>query len=108
VKRSSPKKIVAVVPYYAYGRQDRQDRPRTPISAKVVADLLQRVGAHHAVVVDLHSPQIQGFFDVPLEHLTAIPVLYEYIKNNLVLKDPVVVSPDAGGAETWPTSWAVA
>jgi len=99
VKRSSPKKIVAVVPYYAYGRQDRQDRPRTPISAKVVADLLQRVGAQHAVVVDLHSPQIQGFFDVPIEHLTAIPVLYEYIKNNLVLKDPVVVSPDAGGVK---------
>ncbi|NPB06200.1 MAG: ribose-phosphate pyrophosphokinase [Aquificae bacterium] len=99
VKRSSPKKIVAVVPYYAYGRQDRQDRPRTPISAKVVADLLQRVGAQHVVVVDLHSPQIQGFFDVPLEHLTAIPVLYDYIKNNLVLNDPVVVSPDAGGVK---------
>ncbi|NPB07360.1 MAG: ribose-phosphate pyrophosphokinase [Aquificae bacterium] len=99
VKRSSPREITAVIPYYAYGRQDRQDRPRTPISAKVLADLLQTVGVDRVIVVDLHSPQIQGFFDIPLEHLTAIPVLYEYIKKNLLLSDPVVVSPDAGGVK---------
>lgn len=99
VKRSSAKSVTAVIPYYAYGRQDRQDRPRTPISAKVLADILQKVGVDRVIVVDLHSPQIQGFFDIPVEHLTAIPVLYEYIKKNLILNDPVVVSPDAGGVK---------
>ena len=99
VRRSSAKSITAVIPYYAYGRQDRQDRPRTPVSAKVVADILQRVGINRVIVVDLHSPQIQGFFDIPVEHLTAIPVLYEYIKKNLILENPVVVSPDAGGVK---------
>ena len=98
-RRSSAKSITAVIPYYAYGRQDRQDKPRTPVSAKVVADILQRVGVDRVIVVDLHSPQIQGFFDIPVEDLTAIPVLYEYIKKNLVLNDPVVVSPDAGGVK---------
>ncbi|RUM28911.1 MAG: ribose-phosphate pyrophosphokinase [Aquifex sp.] len=99
VKRSSPKEITAVVPYYAYGRQDRQDKPRTPISAKLVADLIQKAGADRVIVVDLHSPQIQGFFDIPVEHLTAIPVLYDYIRKNVVLENPVVVSPDAGGVK---------
>ncbi|WP_461830055.1 ribose-phosphate diphosphokinase [Aquifex sp.] len=99
VRRSSAKSITAVIPYYAYGRQDRQDKPRTPISAKVVADIVQKVGADRVIVVDLHSPQIQGFFDIPVEHLTAIPVLYDYIKKNLILNDPVVVSPDAGGVK---------
>ena len=99
VRRSSAKSITAVIPYYAYGRQDRQDKPRTPISAKVVADIIQKVGADRVIVVDLHSPQIQGFFDIPVEHLTAIPVLYDYIKKNLILNDPVVVSPDAGGVK---------
>jgi len=99
VKRSSPKEITAVVPYYAYGRQDRQDRPRTPISAKLVADLIQKAGADRVIVVDLHSPQIQGFFDIPVEHLTAIPVLYDYIRKNVVLENPIVVSPDAGGVK---------
>ncbi len=99
VRRSSAKSITAVIPYYAYGRQDRQDKPRTPISAKVVADILQKVGVNRVIVVDLHSPQIQGFFDIPVEHLTAIPVLYDYIKKNLILNDPVVVSPDAGGVK---------
>ncbi len=99
VRRSSAKSITAVIPYYAYGRQDRQDKPRTPISAKVVADIIQKVGADRVIVVDLHSPQIQGFFHIPVEHLTAIPVLYDYIKKNLILNDPVVVSPDAGGVK---------
>ncbi|NPA32783.1 MAG: ribose-phosphate pyrophosphokinase [Aquificae bacterium] len=99
LKRSSPKEITAVVPYYAYGRQDRQDKPRTPISAKALADLIQTVGADRIIVVDLHSPQIQGFFDIPVEHLTAIPVLYDYIRKNLVLENPIVVSPDAGGVK---------
>ncbi len=99
VRRSSAKSITAVIPYYAYGRQDRQDKPRTPISAKVMADILQKLGVDRVIVVDLHSPQIQGFFDIPVEHLTAIPVLYDYIKKNLILENPVVVSPDAGGVK---------
>ncbi|GAB6066455.1 ribose-phosphate pyrophosphokinase [Aquifex pyrophilus] len=99
VRRSSPREITVVIPYYAYGRQDRQDKPRTPVSAKVVADLLETVGADRVIVVDLHSPQIQGFFDIPVEHLTAIPVLYDYIRKNLILENPVVVSPDAGGVK---------
>ncbi len=99
LKRSSAGRITAVIPYYAYARQDRQDRPRTPVSAKVVADIISRVGAQRVVAVDLHSPQIQGFFDIPLDHVSALPVIYEYIKKNIPLKNPVVVSPDAGGVE---------
>ncbi len=99
LKRSSAGRITAVIPYYAYARQDRQDRPRTPVSAKVVADIISRVGAQRVVAVDLHSPQIQGFFDIPLDHVSALPVIYDYIKKNIPLKNPVVVSPDAGGVE---------
>ena len=99
VRRSSAKEITVVIPYYAYGRQDRQDKPRTPVSAKVIATLLEAVGVNRVITVDLHSPQIQGFFNIPVEHLTAIPVLYEHIKKNVVLNDPVVVSPDAGGVK---------
>ena len=99
VRRSSAKEITAVIPYYAYGRQDRQDKPRTPVSAKVIATLLESMGVNRVITVDLHSPQIQGFFNIPVEHLTAIPVLYEHIRKNVVLNDPVVVSPDAGGVK---------
>ncbi len=99
VRRSSAKEITAVIPYYAYGRQDRQDKPRTPVSAKVIATLLESMGVNRVITVDLHSPQIQGFFNIPVEHLTAIPVLYEHISKNIVLNDPVVVSPDAGGVK---------
>jgi len=99
LKRSSAGRITAVIPYFAYARQDRQDRPRTPVSARLLADLITVAGANRVVTIDLHSPQIQGFFSVPVDHLSALPVLHEYLRKNLVLKSPVVVSPDAGGVE---------
>ncbi|MDQ7039197.1 MAG: ribose-phosphate pyrophosphokinase [Aquificota bacterium] len=99
LKRSSAGRITAVVPYFAYARQDRQDKPRTPISARVLADLITVVGTQRVVTIDLHSPQIQGFFDIPVDHLSALPVLYDYIRRNIILENPVVVSPDAGGVE---------
>ena len=99
LKRSSAGRITAVIPYFAYARQDRQDKPRTPVSARLLADLITVAGANRVVTIDLHSPQIQGFFDIPVDHLSALPVLYDYIKKNLILENPVVVSPDAGGVE---------
>ena len=99
LKRSSAGRITAVVPYFAYARQDRQDKPRTPVSARLLADLITVAGAQRVVTVDLHSPQIQGFFDIPVDHLSAMPVIHDYIKKNLILENPVVVSPDAGGVE---------
>ncbi len=99
LKRSSAGRITAVIPYFAYARQDRQDKPRTPVSARLLADLITVAGAHRVVTIDLHSPQIQGFFDIPVDHLSALPVLHDYIRKNLILEDPVVVSPDAGGVE---------
>jgi len=97
-KRASAWRITAVLPYYCYARQDRKDKPRVPISAKLVADLLETAGASRALTLDLHAPQIQGYFDVPVDHLYASPVLVEYFKQ-LHLKDLTVVSPDAGGVE---------
>jgi len=99
LRRSSAGRITAVIPYFAYARQDRQDKPRTPVSARLLADLITVAGADRIVTVDLHSPQIQGFFRIPVDHLSALPVLYDYIRKNLILEDPVVVSPDAGGVE---------
>ncbi len=99
LKRSSAGRITAVIPYFAYARQDRQDKPRTPVSARLLADLITVAGAQRVVTIDLHSPQIQGFFDIPVDHLSALPVLHDYIKKNLILENPVVVSPDAGGVE---------
>ena len=99
LKRSSAGRITAVIPYFAYARQDRQDKPRTPVSARLLADLITVAGANRVVTIDLHSPQIQGFFDIPVDHLSALPVLYDYIKKNLILENPIVVSPDAGGVE---------
>ncbi len=99
LKRSSAGRITAVIPYFAYARQDRQDKPRTPVSARLLADLITVAGANRVVTVDLHSPQIQGFFDIPVDHLSALPVLYDYLKKNVILENPVVVSPDAGGVE---------
>ncbi len=99
LRRSSAGRITAVIPYFAYARQDRQDKPRTPVSARVLADLITVVGTQRVVTIDLHSPQIQGFFTIPVDHLSAMPVLYDYIKKNIVLENPVVVSPDAGGVE---------
>ena len=97
-KRSSARRITAVMPYYGYARQDRKDRPRVPISSKLVADLLTAAGANRVLSMDLHAGQIQGFFDIPVDHLYASPVLIKYLKE-LNIPDLVVVSPDAGGVE---------
>jgi ribose-phosphate pyrophosphokinase len=98
LKRASARSITAVVPYYAYARQDRKTAPRTPISAKLVADLLTTAGATRLLTMDLHSGQIQGFFNIPVDHLFAAPITLEYIRKN-IYTDVVVVSPDAGGVE---------
>lgn len=98
IKRASAGRITAVIPYYAYARQDRKDKPRVPISARLLADLITVAGAQRVVVVDLHSPQIQGFFNIPVDNLHALGVLYDYLKDKLD-GDTVVVSPDAGGVE---------
>lgn len=95
-KRASAERITAVIPYYSYARQDWKDRPRVPISARLIADLLEAAGADRVLAMDLHSPQIQGFFSVPMDNLMAAPVLVKYI-HTLGLKDLVIVSPDAGG-----------
>jgi ribose-phosphate pyrophosphokinase len=95
-KRASAQRITAVVPFYGYARQDRKDQPRVPITAKLVANLLVSAGADRVLTVDLHAQQIQGFFDIPVDHLYAAPVFYDYLsKKNL--HNPVVVSPDVGG-----------
>jgi ribose-phosphate pyrophosphokinase len=97
-KRASAWRITAVVPYYCYARQDRKDKPRVPISAKLVADLMETAGANRALTLDLHAPQIQGYFNVPVDHLYAMPVLVEYFEEKKI-KNLTVVSPDAGGVE---------
>jgi ribose-phosphate pyrophosphokinase len=97
-KRASAWRVTAVIPYYAYARQDRKDKPRVPISAKLVADLLETAGATRALTLDLHAPQIQGYFNVPVDHLYAAPVLVEHFKQRK-LRNLTVVSPDAGGVE---------
>jgi len=97
-KRASAWRVTAVVPYYCYARQDRKDKPRVPISAKLVADLLETAGASRALTLDLHAPQIQGYFNVPVDHLYASPVLVEYFQQKN-LGEITVVSPDAGGVE---------
>lgn len=99
LKRASAKEITAVVPYYGYARQDRKVAPRTPISAKLVADLFVAAGATRVVAMDLHAGQIQGFFNIPFDNLFASPVIMEYIRKEMSLKDIVIVSPDAGGVE---------
>src|SRR4051794_5086634 len=98
LKRASARRITAVIPYFGYARQDRKDKPRVPISSKLVADLLTTAGADRALVVDLHTPQLQGFFNIPVDHLFASPVLVDHFKK-LNLPDLTVVSPDAGGVE---------
>jgi ribose-phosphate pyrophosphokinase len=98
VKRSSASRITAVIPYYGYGRQDRKDQPRVPISAKLIADLITVAGANRILTMDLHAGPIQGFFNIPVDHLYATPVLLDYIKKQN-LSDLVIVSPDAGGVE---------
>jgi ribose-phosphate pyrophosphokinase len=97
-RRASAKRITAVIPYFGYARQDRKDKPRVPISSKVVSDLLVTAGVDRLLTMDLHAPQIQGFFNVPVDHLFAAPVLVEYFQK-LNLPNLTVVSPDAGGVE---------
>src|SRR5947208_16382017 len=97
-KRASDWRITAVLPYYCYARQDRKDKPRVPISAKLVADLLETARASRALTLDLHAPQIQGYFDVPVDHLYGSPVLVEYFRH-FKLPNLTVVSPDAGDVE---------
>jgi ribose-phosphate pyrophosphokinase len=98
LKRASAERITAVLPYYGYARQDRKDKPRVPISARLVAGLLETAGADRVLALDLHAAQIQGFFRVPVDHLFASPVMIEYFKG-LGTPDVTVVSPDAGGVE---------
>jgi ribose-phosphate pyrophosphokinase len=98
LKRASAGRITVVIPYYGYARQDRKDRPRVAITSKLVADLLTTAGANRALLVDLHAAQIQGFFNIPVDHLFASPVLVSYFRD-LNLPDLTVVSPDAGGVE---------
>jgi ribose-phosphate pyrophosphokinase len=98
LKRASARRITTVIPYYGYARQDRKDKPRVPVSSKLVADLLTTAGAHRALVVDLHAPQIAGFFNIPVDHIFASPVLVDHFRK-MQLPNLTVVSPDAGGVE---------
>jgi len=98
LKRSSARRITAVIPYYGYARQDRKDQPRVPVTAKLVADLITTAGADKVLTMDLHAGQIQGFFNIPVDHLYATPVILNHLRS-MDLKDLVVVSPDAGGVE---------
>src|SRR5437762_2153215 len=103
-KRSSASRITAVIPYYGYARQDRKDKPRVPISAKLVANLLSAAGTNRVLTMDLHKAQIQGFFDIPVDHLFAAPVIIDYLSRLATTLDRgssnmTIVSPDAGGAE---------
>ena len=98
LRRSSAKRITSVIPYYGYGRQDRKCEPRVPITSKLVADLLETAGTDRVLTVDLHAGQIQGFFNIPVDHLFAMNVLIDYIRK-LNLPNLIVISPDAGGVE---------
>jgi ribose-phosphate pyrophosphokinase len=99
-RRSSADRITGVIPYYGYGRQDRKDRPRVPITAKLVADLITTAGAERVLCIDLHAGQIQGFFNIPVDHLFAMPVLLQAMRPYLPPRERVtVVSPDPGGVE---------
>ncbi|MGB9677265.1 MAG: ribose-phosphate diphosphokinase [Candidatus Ratteibacteria bacterium] len=98
LRRASPRRITAVIPYYGYARQDRKDQPRVPITAKLVANLLVTAGANRILTMDLHAPQIQGFFDIPVDHLFAAPVIIKYLREKK-LKKPVIVAPDVGSVK---------
>jgi ribose-phosphate pyrophosphokinase len=99
LKRASVKRITAVIPYYGYARQDKKVTPRVPISAKLVADILEKAGANRIITMDLHAGQIQGFFNIPVDNLFAAPVLLQDIRDKFVGHDLIIVSPDAGGVE---------
>lgn len=96
LRRASASRITAVLPFYGYARQDRKDQPRVPITAKLVANLIVASGAHRVLTMDLHAQQIQGFFDIPVDHLYAAPVIFDYLKK-LAVPNQIVVSPDLGG-----------
>jgi len=98
IRRASPKRITAVIPFFGYARQDRKDQPRVPITAKLVANLIVAAGANRVLTMDLHAQQIQGFFDIPVDHLYAAPLFYQYIKKRRI-KNLVMVSPDIGGVK---------
>ncbi len=97
-RRASAARITAVIPYFGYGRQDRKDRPRVPITAKLVADLITAAGVSRVLAMDLHAGQLQGYFNIPVDHLFATPVLVDYLKH-CAFENPIIVSPDAGGVE---------
>ena len=99
LRRGSAKRITAVLPYYGYARQDRKDQPRVPITARLVANLIEAAGADRVMTLDLHANQIQGFFDIPLDHLRAEPIILQYIRDQH-WANPIVVAPDTGGAKT--------
>ena len=99
LRRGSAARITAVLPYYGYARQDRKDAPRVPITARLVANLIEAAGADRVMTLDLHANQIQGFFDIPLDHLKAEPIILEYIREQH-WGNPIVVAPDTGGAKT--------
>lgn len=96
--RASSKRVTAVMPYFGYARSDKKDRPRVPISAKLVSNLIVKAGAHRVLTIDLHASQIQGFFDIPVDHLYARPIIVDYFNQNPI-ENLVVVAPDTGGAE---------
>lgn len=98
-RRSSAGRINAVIPYFGYARQDKQTQGREPVSAKLVANLLETVGVHRVIAIDLHAPQIQGFFDIPVDHLSAVRLFARYLQEKGYTENGVVVSPDAGRAE---------
>jgi ribose-phosphate pyrophosphokinase len=96
--RASAERVTAVIPYFGYARSDKKDRPRVPIAAKLVSNLLVKAGAQRILTIDLHAAQIQGFFDIPVDHLYAAPIVVEYFKENPI-ENLIVVAPDTGGAE---------
>src|SRR6188768_194814 len=96
--RASAERVTAVIPYFGYARSDKKDRPRVPIAAKLVSNLIVKAGAERILTIDLHASQIQGFFDIPVDHLYAAPIVVEYFKNNPI-ENLIVVAPDTGGAE---------
>jgi ribose-phosphate pyrophosphokinase len=96
--RASAERVTAVIPYYGYARSDKKDRPRVPIAAKLVSNLITKAGAHRVLTIDLHASQIQGFFDIPVDHLYAAPVIVDYFQQNPI-ENLIVVAPDTGGAE---------
>ena len=97
LKRASAKRITAVIPYFGYARQDRKSLPRTPISAKLIADIITKAGADRVLTMDLHATQIQGFFDIPVDNLFAAPIFANDIKKNFKDRNPMIISPDVGG-----------